>query len=67
MAGRFGLQEKGGLRPVVVMRPLRHHTQKASIMRKIFRHARVLAAVLSCLAAATTIAKNLDWLGLWPR
>jgi|GEM_PF-7093052 len=36
-------------------------------MQKFFRHARVLAVVLSCLAAATTIAKNLNWLNLWSR
>jgi len=35
-------------------------------MHKFFRHARVLGLVLSSLAAATTIAKNLDWMGLWP-
>lgn len=30
-------------------------------MKKFFRYARVIAVVLSCLAAVTTIAKNLNW------
>lgn len=52
---------------VVVMRSLSHQKQKGQTMQKFFRHTRVLAVVLSCLAAATTIAKNLNWLDLWPR
>jgi hypothetical protein len=36
-------------------------------MQKFFRHARIAAAVLTCLAALTTIGKNLNWLDLWPR